>query len=207
MNPRLYLIIYRKDRLDEIKDFFIKNNISIYSYLSVKSKAVSRMLHLLGLGDMDEEMLYAISKKENLELAYGDKDFPKDLISNIIPLKLSRLCGLSNEIDFIENGEEMQKVIFIIVNKGQSNQVVSIANKHGARGATIINARGAGIFLEQKFDMEIEPEKEIVLIATNTKTEVSIAKALADELGFDKPNSGILFTIPIDEAFGIIKKK
>src|SRR5690606_28122093 len=55
--------------------------------------------------------------------------------------------------------------IFTIVDKGIGEKVVDAATLVGAKGATIINARGSGIHETSKlFSMEIEPEKEIILI-------------------------------------------
>ncbi len=207
MNPILYLIIYRKSRLSDIREIFINNEIDKLTYLPVKTKAISKLLNYLGLGDLDEELLISITTKDKLAKIYSEKKFDQELISNIIPLELSRIIGIKEFSNYYKSGDEMQKVIFIIVDRGQADKVISLTNSLGASGATIINARGAGIFLEQKFDMEIEPEKEIILIVTNNNTEINIAKELNDKLELNKPNKGILFTMPIAEAFGIKKTK
>ena len=45
MNPILYLIIYRKSRLSDIREIFINNEIDKLTYLPVKTKAISKLLN------------------------------------------------------------------------------------------------------------------------------------------------------------------
>ncbi len=54
----------------------------------------------------------------------------------------------------------MYDAIFVVVDKGKAEFVVEAANEAGAKGGTIIHARGAGEYeIEKIFSMEIEPEK------------------------------------------------
>ena len=57
------------------------------------------------------------------------------------------------------------ELIVTIVNRGFNDVVMDAARQVGARGGTIINARGAGAHEAEKlFGIPIQPEKEIVLI-------------------------------------------
>ena len=57
------------------------------------------------------------------------------------------------------------EVIFCIVNAGCSDAVMDIARDVGAKGGTVINARGtANPEAEKLFGITIQPEKEIVMI-------------------------------------------
>ena len=56
------------------------------------------------------------------------------------------------------------EAIFCIVNSGYSDVVMEAAKKLGARGGTVINARGtAPKDAESFFGITIQPEKEIVI--------------------------------------------
>ena len=57
------------------------------------------------------------------------------------------------------------EVIFCIVNAGFSDAVMDAAKEFGARGGTVIHARGtANSEAEKMFGITIQPEKEIVMM-------------------------------------------
>ena len=96
------------------------------------------------------------------------------------------------------------QAIFVIVDKGNAELVIDAAKKAGARGGTIINARGSGIHETSKlFAMEIEPEKEIVLIIADKNLTDAITTAVRNDLEIDKPGKGIVFVQNISRAYGL----
>jgi len=98
----------------------------------------------------------------------------------------------------------MLQAIFVVVDKGLAERVVSSAETAGARGATVINGRGAGIHETSKlFSMEIEPEKEIVLIIAKAEIIDVITNAINKATRLDDPGKGILFVVDIQKSFGL----
>ena len=96
------------------------------------------------------------------------------------------------------------EAIFCIVNSGFSDTVMDTAKKLGARGGTVINARGtASKEAETFFHITIEPEKEIVMILVPTKLKNDILNALYDEVGLNTAGQGIAFSMPVDGVVGI----
>ena len=96
------------------------------------------------------------------------------------------------------------EAIFCIVNSGFSDAVMEAAKKHGARGGTIINARGtASKHAETFFHITIEPEKEIVMILVPTDIKDDVLHALYKEVGLDTAGQGIAFSVPVDGVVGI----
>ena len=96
------------------------------------------------------------------------------------------------------------QAIFCIVNSGFSEAVMTSAKKFGARGGTVINARGtAGKEAETFFGVTVEPEKEIVMILVPTKRRDKILEALYDEVGLATAGQGIAFSIPVDGVVGL----
>ena len=96
------------------------------------------------------------------------------------------------------------EAIFCIVNSGYSEAVMDSAKKFGARGGTVINARGtAGKDAEKFFGITVEPEKEIVMILVPTECKDDILHALYKEVGLDSPGQGIAFSMPVDSVVGI----
>lgn len=96
------------------------------------------------------------------------------------------------------------EVIFCIVNSGYSEAVMDAAKKLGARGGTVINARGtASKEAETFFHITISPEKEIVMILVPKKIKDDVLHALYQDVGLDTAGQGIAFSVPVDSVVGL----
>lgn len=90
-----------------------------------------------------------------------------------------------------ENDDLYHDCILAVVNKGYSENVVDVSRESGATGATIIHARGTGgehpTVLLPFINIELQPEKEVVLLITGTHISTNIANNLLldDELSQD----------------------
>ena len=96
------------------------------------------------------------------------------------------------------------EVIFCVVNAGFSEAVMDAAKEFGARGGTVIRARGtANSESEKLFGITIEPEKEIVMILVTSDIKDNILHALYREVGLKTPGQGIAFSMPVDNVVGL----
>ena len=96
------------------------------------------------------------------------------------------------------------EVIMCIVNSGFSEAVMEAAREFGARGGTVIRARGtANAEAESIFNIAIQPEKEIVMILVDTKIKNDILHALYKAVGLQTPGQGIAFSMPVDDVVGL----
>ena len=96
------------------------------------------------------------------------------------------------------------EAIFCIVNSGFSEAVMDAAKKLGARGGTVIRARGtANSEAEKLFGITVQPEKEVVMILVPTKIKNDILHALYKEVGLQTPGQGIAFSMPVDNVVGL----
>ena len=96
------------------------------------------------------------------------------------------------------------EVIMCIVNSGFSEAVMEAAREFGARGGTVIRARGtANAEAESIFNIAIQPEKEIVMILVDTKIKDDILHALYKAVGLQTPGQGIAFSMPVDDVVGL----
>ncbi len=159
---------------------------------------------VLMLGNEDK-LLQAIQKiDEELEMAK-----PNHGIGFLIDIRTvmgSMLCRVDD--DTAEKGEDkaVMQAIFTIVENGSAETVVKAAEAAGSRGATIINARGAGVHETAKlFAMDVEPEKEIVLILAENSTAPAIIESIRRETGLDEPGRGLLFAMDVSKTFGMLK--
>lgn len=103
---------------------------------------------------------------------------------------------------------QTHELIFCIVNAGFSDSVMTVARECGAKGGTVINARGtAKAEAEKIFQITIQPEKEIVLILVPCEMKDTILHAMYQKVGLHTPGQGIAFSIPVDEVVGLASMK
>ncbi len=106
----------------------------------------------------------------------------------------------------VSEEDSMFKKLTVIVNRGMAEEVIDIARKAGAKGGTILHGRGTGSeFAEKLFGMEIEPEKELVIILMPSELIEKTVKDLNDELKLDAAGNGILFVEPITDVRGLLE--
>ena len=71
------------------------------------------------------------------------------------------------------------ELILCIVNEGFSEVVMDAARKVGAKGGTVVNARGtANKQAENIFNVVIQPEKEMVMIVVSTDIKEDVLHAI-----------------------------
>jgi Nitrogen regulatory protein PII len=114
---------------------------------------------------------------------------------------------LSTESDKQKSEEAtMYTKIMTTVDKGNAEVVVDAAVAAGARGGTIINARGSGINQTSTlFSMEIEPEKEIAMILVKDEIAEAVVEAIRAAIKIDEPGNGIIFTQKVLNTYGIFE--
>lgn len=178
-----------------------------------KGTTRSHLLELLELNDIRKEIVLMISDKEKVQSALKGLDeeyhFHKPNHGIAFTINACDLLGVSAykycKIRH-EKGDMncMYKAIFTVVDKGKGEDVIEAANKAGSIGGTIINARGAGIHETKKvFSMEIEPEKEIVLIVSKAEQTESISTSIREALKLDEPGHGLIFILDINDVYGL----
>ena len=99
------------------------------------------------------------------------------------------------------------EVIFAIVNAGFAQEAMDVAREQGARGGTILSARGvaredAAAF----FGITIHAEKEILMMVVEKDIRDSILNALYKQMGMGKPAQGIVFSLPVSDVAGLVKE-
>lgn len=104
--------------------------------------------------------------------------------------------------------EFSHEMIVCIVNAGFSEAVMDAAKELGARGGTVINARGtADMEAERFFKIVIQPEKEMVMILVPSEIKDDILHALYKSVGLKTPGQGIAFSMPVDSVVGLSASK
>lgn len=100
--------------------------------------------------------------------------------------------------------EKQFEAIITLVNTGFSDVVMDAARSEGARGGTVINARGtADKTLEKKYGVAITPDKEVVLIVVDVTIRDAVLSAIYKAAGLDTNGHGIAFSVPVDDVAGL----
>ncbi|MDR1892235.1 MAG: P-II family nitrogen regulator [Oscillospiraceae bacterium] len=173
----------------------------------------SRLLEFFELTQIRREIVFMLTEHSSAREAmrYIGREFS-------LHRKNSGICFYSpvNQISGIENlknitlkvteGTEqtMYNIIYTVVEKGMAEEVMAAARGAGARGGTIINARGHGIHNnETLFLMPVEPEREIIMILAEAGVTQPIARAVREKLELDVPGKGILFIQGVCDVYGM----
>ena len=95
-------------------------------------------------------------------------------------------------------------VIFAIVNQGFAEEAMEVAKEQGARGGTILHARGVAREKEAAFfGIAIHPEKEVLMLVVDKTVRDGIFNALYKSMGMDKKAQGIIFSLPVSDVAGL----
>ena len=100
--------------------------------------------------------------------------------------------------------ENKYEVILCIVNAGFSDVVMDAAKEAGARGGTVIHARGtANKEAEQFFHITIQPDKDIVMILVPVDIKDEVLHSLYRNAGLKTAGQGIAFAMPVSNVVGL----
>ena len=96
------------------------------------------------------------------------------------------------------------EVIFAIVNSGFAEEAMDVAREQGARGGTILNARGVAREKEAAFfGITIHAEKEILMMVVEKDIRDKVLNALYSRMGMANKAQGIAFSLPVSDAAGL----
>ncbi len=101
---------------------------------------------------------------------------------------------------------ENHEVVFAIVNAGYAEEAMALARENGAKGGTILNARGVAREKEAAFfGITIHAEKEILMLVVEKEIRDNILNALYKGMGMGKKAQGIVFSLPVSDVAGLVK--
>ncbi|MCL2493038.1 MAG: P-II family nitrogen regulator [Clostridiales bacterium] len=103
-----------------------------------------------------------------------------------------------------ENKNIIYSLIVTIVNRGYADVVITAAREAGARGSTVLYARGSGIRADKTFiGITIQPEKEVVLTLIKKEFVKDVINVITDKAGLTEEGRGISFVMPVTRTAGI----
>jgi nitrogen regulatory protein PII len=171
----------------------------------------NRILQFFELAESRKEIVLLAAEADVLAAALEqiDKEFCFEKPNHGIAFTISLTVWMGNEravYSYNKDGGEpgMYSLIMAIVQRGKAGLVIEAAREAGARGGTVIRARGAGQAEANKlFNMEIEPEREVVIFVAESERTERITTALGERMEIDKIGNAAIFCQDIRKVYGI----
>lgn len=180
-----------------------------------RGTANNTILRLLCLADEEKELVFTIAPPEIMAKIIAVLRDAPDLCRKVpgvgIELKLDFFTHLRSGMQINDNPRDdmntAHTLICTIVNAGLADDIMQAARAAGARGGTILKARGTGTAEDTSFfGITIVPEKELLLILVKREIEETILAAIRNCPEISQPGVGIVFALPAEQFFPLGKK-
>lgn len=184
--------------------------------------ARTEILDLLGLGETKKETVLCMITADRvrgllerladqLQMRYPGKGIVFSVPLTSIGSRPYQMiacgqCREKKEEQPVKEPEEKCKyeVVVTVINHGYTNLVMDAARQVGARGGTVLNARGiAREEVEQFLGISIQAEKEVVFMVVDSAARRDVMQAISETAGLKTPGRGIIFSLPVSQAIGL----
>ncbi len=210
----LLVVIVNRGKGSKILDFANYIGASEASCFFGRGTIKNSVLQLIEMNDVKKEIVFFIvhSNEEEeilnqLKIKYH-LDKPNQGIA--FTVSLTAILKVNNDSAFKYNTLSRQKngkytALLLIIDKGKADSVIELSQNEGYYGGTIIKARGMAGKLNTILDMEAEPEKEAVLMVTESKRSYKLASLLSKHLKLKLANTGILVMFELNRTMGLFQ--
>ena len=193
-----------------------KRQVPIHIQCAGKGTATSEIMDILGLGSSEKDVLLSFAAASAAKKLLHDLD--NELRGHtggagiVVSIPVSGLNSLvanlaayhAESLKEKEEGNDMERsensLILVVCARGCTDDVMSTAKAHGARGGTVIKGRLSGRKeLEQAYEVELKAEREIVAIVVPTSLRGPIMEAINAEHGLRSEAQAALCSLPIEQ--------
>lgn len=215
----LFITITKRDDSDEFTNFFNSKDVSVIYSTPCEGTVRQKTLSLFGLDETLKTVHYCVvtsNKKNELIKALTREmtiDLPDRGIAVAIPLTS---MGGKRALEMYANGhendteeeqimqEKQMELIVAICEKGHTETVMDAARSAGARGGTVVHAKGTGSKYTSKFfGISIAEEKEMIYIVASAEQKRDIMQSIMDNAGIDSDAHTIVFSLPVSDTAGL----
>ena len=181
--------------------------------------AQERYLRLLALNETEKMVcLTVVTGRKWLEVKKAMSvrlriEAPGVGIAYIIPLSA---VGGKRELMFLTDGQGYEKgaetalkgteqeLLIVIGNQGYNEQIMDAAREAGARGGTVIHARGTGQDKAERFlGISLASEKDVILIVTPTEKKAEMMQNIMHKAGPGTKAGAVAFALPVTDTAGM----
>ncbi|MDY3617409.1 hypothetical protein [Agathobaculum sp.] len=181
--------------------------------------ARTEMLDLLGLGETPKEVVICLTGEtaarrllgrlgSDMKMRYPGRGIAFTIPVGSLGVRLHKLLTQEEP----KEGQEMNStgknegydVVAVILDQGYTSRIMDVARREGARGGTVITARGiAEDEVRQFFGIEIQAEKEIVFLVVRSGEKQRIMTEIMKAAGLNTESHGIVLSLPVSSAIGL----
>lgn len=212
---KVILSIVERGQGAAIMRLYRKRQVPIHIQCAGKGTATSEIMDILGLGSSEKDVVISFAAASAAKKLLHDLD--NELRGHtggagiVVSVPISGLNSLIANLAAYhaeslkeKEGNEMERtensLILVVCAQGCTDDVMSTAKAHGARGGTVIKGRLSGREeLEQAYEMELKAEREIVAIVVPTKLRNPIMEAINAEHGLRSEAQAALCSLPIEQ--------
>ena len=217
---RYMITITKREYEEDYLDFFHRHGVGNVLTQLCNGTATASTLSLLGLEKTEKVMISSMVREELLgEILKGlivemDISSAGNGIAVTIPVNS---VGGASALKYLAGDEPLQKkesenmncaeskivMIIAVVDKGNTDAVMDAAREVGAKGGTVVRAKGTGAEIAKFFGVSISEEKEMVYIVARRDNRDNIMKAVMEKAGVNTDAHGVIFSLPVDTVVGL----
>ncbi len=163
----------------------------------------SHILNMLGIAKTKKELVFAFINREIEETCYQSlaHEMKLDQTGHGVAFSIP-LCNHPEP-----PAETKLAATFIIVDKGRGEDVLDLLDELGLRGGTLISAFGGASMTDIRFNLPIQPEKELIFMVAPKEPLPNMLKTLDEKLSFSESHQGIAITFAITRAIGLYSEE
>lgn len=213
---KVILSIVERGQGTAMLKLYRKRQVPIHIQCAGKGTATSEIMDILGLGSSEKDVLLSFAAASAAKKLLHDLD--NELRGHtggagiVVSIPVSGLNSLvanlaayhAESLKEKEEGNDMERsensLILVVCARGCTDDVMTTAKAHGARGGTVIKGRLSGRKeLEQAYEVELRAEREIVAIVVPTSLRNPIMEAINTEHGLRSEAQAALCSLPIEQ--------
>ena len=212
---KMILSIVERGQGTAIQRLYRKRQVPIHLQCPGKGTATSEIMDILGLGSSEKDVVVSFAAASAAKKLLHDLD--NELRGHtggagiVVSIPISGLNSLVADLAAYhaeslkqKEGNEMERtensLILAMCARGCTDDVMSTAKAHGARGGTVIKARLSGREeLEEACEVDLKAEREIVAIVVPTELRGPIMEAINAKHGLRSEAQAALCSLPIEQ--------
>ena len=210
---KLIISFVERGQGNDLARFYAEHNVNCNFRSVGVGTASSDLLDVLGIGSAEKDVIFSLASQVNAErLMARLKDSLRNIREKGIVFTMP-LTGLNNVVATVlerqgdaENrgGSDMDangaSLVLVMVNQGNTDEVMNTARAAGARGGTIIRSRFMGMEeLDGMYESMQEGEKEIIAMVVPTAQRNTIMETINKKHGLKTEAGAVILSLGIDQ--------
>ena len=220
---RLLMIITPRHFESAYEEYLKADGLSAIFSTPCQGTAGKSILNMLGLEQTEKALMIAMTQRGHAGklmrgmISHMGINMPGTGIALTIPI--SSIGGASSMKYLMENqniiiggGTDMEDrqpvfpfdLLVAITERGCVEMVMEAARTAGARGGTLIHAKGTGTeFTTKFFGVSIASEKDVALIVVSHKDKDAIMRTIMEKAGIHSEAHTALISLPVENVVGL----